>query len=211
MRIANVLLTARRLEETARFYERSLRLPVVREPGEVTVTVGASLLVFQEDPEAASDHHLAFTIPTGSFDTARAWLSTRAELLERDGTVEFEGPPTWNSRSLYFAGPDGSVLELIERRELGNDSGDQFGSDSLLCVSEVGVAVPDVPAAVADLGGKGIRPYGNPPADDFAAVGDANGLLILVPPGRAWFPATDRIAAQSSTKVHLADGRALRF
>jgi len=211
MHIANAVLMTRRLAETADFYERVLGLPVLREPAEVTVRVGRSLLVFQGDADATGFHHVAFTIPTGSFAAARAWLEQRTELLVRDGEAELEGPPSWNSRSVYFDGPDGSILELIERRDLDNAVPDAFGPEQLLCVSEVGVAVPDVPTAVRELGASGIRPYGNPPADSFAAVGDVDGLLILVTPGRTWFHASDRAAAESRTKIHLDGGRVLRF
>ncbi len=46
------------------------------------------------------------------------------------------------------------------------------------------------PHALADR--FGIDPYGWT-ARDFAPVGDVNGLLILVGPGRAWFPTHDRL------------------
>lgn len=211
MEIAHVVLATRKLGETADYYERVLGLHVVREPGEATVALGSSVLVFQEDAEDAAVQHLAFTIPTGSFDAARAWLEPRAALLGLDEELEFEGPPNWNSRSLYFDGPDGSVLELIERRELDNGVDGDFGPGRLLCVSEVGVAVADVLAAVRELESAGIRPYANQPLDSFAPVGDAHGLLILVSPGRPWFPTRDRVAARSPVKLHLADGRKLRF
>lgn len=214
MEITHIVLTTRRLEETAAYYESVLGMPVAREPGEVTVTVGSSLIVFQEDPDAEGAHHLAFAIPTGSFGAARAWLERRVQLLEHDGAVEFEGPSNWNSRSLYFDGPDGSILELIERRELDNATGGgsgDFGPEQVLSVSEVGIAVPEVLDTVRELEQTGIRPYANPPLESFAPVGDVRGLLILVAPGRPWFPTQDRLAARSRVKVGLAGGRVVRL
>ncbi|WP_162940319.1 VOC family protein [Gryllotalpicola protaetiae] len=211
MEITHVVLTTRALDETAAFYAGVLGLHVVREPGEVTVAIGSSVLVFQEDTDAAGDQHLAFTIPTGSFAAARGWLEARVPLLGLGGVDEFDGPPSWNSSSLYFYGPDGSILELIERRDLDNAVAGDFGPQQLLCVSEIGLAVPDVLATAAELAAAGIEPYANPPGESFAPVGDVHGLLILVAPGRPWFPTQSRTAALSRLKVSLAGGRVLRF
>ncbi|GAA4173315.1 VOC family protein [Gryllotalpicola koreensis] len=213
MEITHAVLATRALDETADFYERVLGLHVAREPGEVTVAVGASVLVFQQDADEEGCQHLAFTIPTGSFAAARRWLESRVSLLGLGGVDEFEGPPSWNSMSLYFEGPDGSILELIERRDLDNaaDAAAGFGPEQLLCVSEVGVAVPDVLDTAAKLAATGIEPYANPPGEAFAPVGDVRGLIILVSPGRAWFPTQTRLAAPGRVKVGLAGGRVLRF
>ena len=215
MEITHIVLGTRSLAETASFYEDVLGLHVVREPGEITIAVGANVVVFQErggdEGNSAGVHHLAFTIPTGSLAAARTWLETRTALLARDGEVEFEGPPSWNSRSVYFDGPDGSVLELIERRELDNGVDGPFGPDRLLCVSEVGVAVPDVLGAVRALEERGVAPYANPPSATFAPVGDAHGLIILVAPGRPWFPTQDRVSARSRVKIAVAAGRTFTF
>lgn len=211
MEITHAVLPTRELGATGDFYERVLGLHTVREPGEVTVAVGSSVLVFQEHTDADGEQHLAFTIPTGSLAAARAWLEPRAGLLRLGDELEFEGPPNWNSRSLYCDGPDGSILELIERRELDNAVEGEFGPERLLCVSEVGIAVPDVLTAAQDLESTGIHPYANPPGESFAPVGDVHGLLILVSPGRPWFPTQTRVAALSRIKVSLAGGRVLRF
>jgi len=211
MEITHAVLTTRKLEETADYYERVLALHTVREPGEVTVAVGSTMLVFQEDTDAAGFTHLAFTVPTGSFAAARQWLEQRTRLLDLGGDVEFAGPPNWNSHSLYFDGPDGSILELIERRDLANAVDAEFGPEQLLCVSEVGVAVPDVLETVRQLEPLGVLPYASPPGESFAPVGDVNGLLILVSPGRPWFPTQARPAELARVKVSLPGGRVLRF
>ncbi|MFC4244792.1 hypothetical protein ACFOYW_15565 [Gryllotalpicola reticulitermitis] len=211
MEILHAVLRTRELSETADYYEHRLGLHVVREPGEVTVAAGSTVLVFHDDADSPGFHHIAFTIPTGSFAAARAWIEPRTSLLDLAGEVEFEGPPRWNSRSLYFDGPAGSVLELIERRDLATAAPGGFGPEQLLCVSEIGVAVPDVLAAARDLGDTGIRPYAGEPGESFAPVGDVHGLLILVTPGRPWFPTRTRLAAISPIKVSTTGGRVLRF
>jgi len=115
-----------------------------------------------------------------------------------DEVEVFEGPPGWDSQSVYFDGPEGQVLELIERRGRERDSASEL---TLLSVSEVGVAVPDVAAAIAALGAAGLDVYQGPYPADFAAVGDAEGMLILAAPGRAWLPTSDRRAGASRVRV----------
>ena len=210
MRLTRIVLPTRDLDATARYYRDTLGLPVDAGPTSATVTVGATTLVFEPRPYEG-DQHLAFTIPTGSFAAAKRWIAGRSTLLTGDGLDEFEGSPAWNSRSVYFDGPDGQVLELIERRALDNGFGGEFGPDSILCVSEVGIAVPDVGAAVEQLRTAGATPYANPPGPQFAAVGDVHGLLILVAPGRGWMPTGDRYAASSPVTVHAHGVRATRL
>jgi catechol-2,3-dioxygenase len=58
----------------------------------------------------------------------------------------------------------------------------------LLRISEIGLAVPDVPAAVATLQNAfGLSVFGTAAAE-FTPLGDHDGLLIVVRQGRPWFP-----------------------
>jgi hypothetical protein len=210
MRIHAVTLPARDTARVAGAY-RALGFrtrPTVDAPG-VEVEVGRSLLRFVEDPTYRGALHLAFTIPTGAFAAARAWLGERAEVIAPDGRDAFEGPGTWDSLSVYFRGPDEQVLELIERRTIAPDprANEPFDASRIVAVSEVGVVVDDVPAAVATLEGAGLHPYGGFATDGFAAVGDVDGLVILVAPGRRWVPEGTQRAADVPVVVDAGLGR----
>jgi catechol 2,3-dioxygenase-like lactoylglutathione lyase family enzyme len=200
MRIIEVLLPCRDIAAARAFYEE-FGCDVVPDGGRIRVAMGSSVLVFAP-AEFDGDLHLAFTVPTGSFSQAKQWAGDHASLLSSDGTDEFEAAPTWNASSVYFDGPDGQVLELIERRDLDNRIDHGFTAADLCCVSEVGVAVPDVPTAVETLAATRVGFYGNPPGPGFAAVGDADGMLILVTPGRPWAPTRDRAAAEAPVHIH---------
>ncbi|WFR66431.1 hypothetical protein P9139_16610 [Curtobacterium flaccumfaciens] len=78
-------------------------------------------------------------------------------------------------------------------------------------MSEIGIALPDVPGAVEVLRPWGLEPYGNPPAADFAAVGDVHGLLILVSPDRQWFPTLDRAPSSAPVVVDVGLGETLEL
>jgi catechol 2,3-dioxygenase-like lactoylglutathione lyase family enzyme len=204
MRIHAVSLAVGDLDVSADFYEHVLELPVVREGERARVTIGTSILEVRSDPSHVGPHHLAITIPSNKFEASKAWISARVELLTADGADEFETAPSWNARSLYFMSPDGTILEFIIRRDLDNSTSGEFSSSDLLNVSEVGIAVDDVPRALRELAEHGVSPYGwNAP--DFAPVGDIDGLLILVGPGRPWFP-TSLAARMSAIEVDARAG-----
>jgi len=189
----------------ADYFQAVLGLRVETPWDTAQIHLGTTTLELQVDPSTdEGTHHLAFTIPTGKFAAAKNWLAERAELIvNADGQDEFEGPAAWNSRSVYFEGPERSVLELIERRDLSNATDGAFSPADLLCISEVGVAVPDVLSAAQALKKvAGIDSYGNAPSATFGAVGDVHGLLILVSDGRSWFPTTDRHAHPCAIRVN---------
>ncbi|WP_416263725.1 VOC family protein [Curtobacterium flaccumfaciens pv. flaccumfaciens] len=222
MDIRQVQLATRSLADTARFYER-LGCPVEAVDATVRVVLGSTLLVFRELPEMTGALHLAITIPTGTFDAAKAWIAGLTTVLGTDDQDEFEGPPDWNSRSVYFEGPDQQLLELIERRDLesgtrraGDGSGPGTGTGTgavvpLVSVSEVGVPVPDVLGAVEALRRAGLEPYANPPGESFSAVGDVDGLVILVSPDRRWFPTGDRSPSSAPVVIDVGLGAPLEL
>ncbi|WP_433953500.1 VOC family protein [Curtobacterium flaccumfaciens] len=209
MDIRQVQLATRSLADTARFYER-LGCPVEAVDATVRVVVGSTLLVFRELPEMTGALHLAITIPTGTFDAAKAWIAGLTTVLGTDDQDEFEGPPNWNSRSVYFEGPDQQLLELIERRDLPVDVGENTAVP-LVSVSEVGVPVPDVLGAVEALRRAGLEPYANPPGESFSAVGDVDGLVILVSPDRRWFPTGDRSPSSAPVVIDVGLGAPLEL
>lgn len=208
MIIHAVTLPARDTAEVAAAY-RGFGFPVRVTDDAADVQIGPTRLRFAHDPGYLGAHHLAFTIPTGTFAAARAWIGERAEVIAPDGRDEFAGPGTWAARSVYFRGPDAQVLELIERRALAPEARatGPFRASDVVAVSEVGIVVDDVPAAVALLEGAGLRPYGDFGTDVFAAVGDVEGLVILVARGRAWVPEGTQIAADVPVVVDAGLGR----
>lgn len=208
MKITEVTVDLRSTDAAEEFYNSVLGLPVRRGEGAVAVQVGRSRIVFRESREAHGCHHFAFTIPSNKFSAAKRWLSERVEVMTKFGEDEFEYDAGWNARSLYFSGPEGSVLELIIRRDLDNQSVGDFTAADLECVSEVGVAVPDVLSTVDMLATRaGVEAYGLTPRDRFSPVGNIDGLIILVSPNRTWFPADDLLSAQSRILISATDAR----
>ena len=194
MQIRRVELPTSNQEAQLAFYRDVLELPVSHIGISIAVAVGPSTLVFT--PGLTVPQHFAFNV--ADFDRALAWLQSRVP-IHRDASNRSEFAfPSWSARAAYFRDPDGNVLEIIarEHRPLPSEG------HPLHEVSEVGVACDDVLGAVGRLG---LPVYGDP-SDDFAAVGDVQGLLILVRRGRVWYPDTGIEAQPSEGRVVFAGG-----
>jgi catechol-2,3-dioxygenase len=133
---------------------------------------GASRLRFEPGPAVCS--HFAVNVPPQRFEEAVAWARDRVELVDDD--VPFSA---WRARSAYFFDPGGNIVELIARERAP-------GEDLFLEISEVGLPVTDVGAAVEWLESELGLPHFSGNRRDFSAVGDDRGLFIVVPVGRPW-------------------------
>ncbi|MBN6152368.1 hypothetical protein JR065_18670 [Xanthomonas sp. AmX2] len=200
MRITQLGLPASDPAAGAAFYRDVLQLPVAA----TQVRIGWSLLdLLPADAEVGSVH-LAFNIPSARFDAACDWLSRRVPLL-RDplGEVRFALDAAWQSQSMYFAGPDGAVLELIARRPLPThaSANGAFCAAELLCISEVGLPSAQVPAVATAARDRMEVPAFMPLSDAFAPLGDHEGLLIVVDAQRRWFPEQRQLPYAQGVRV----------
>jgi hypothetical protein len=169
----------------------------------VEVRVGLSVLLLQRGSVGPGAYHCAVTVPEDRFAEAKAWLQKRVSLLERDGLDEFALGAPWNSQSLCYAGPDGILLELIARHDLAASSSGRFSSADLLRISEIGLAVPDVPAAVASLQNAFGLPVFGTASSEFTPLGDPDGLLIdRGPAGPTMVPHHDPHAVAGPYRCH---------
>ncbi|WP_369941203.1 VOC family protein [Xanthomonas medicagonis] len=212
MRITHIRLSSNDPTASAAFYRDVLHLPV----DGACVSVGWSRLDLVAADAPVGSAHLAFNIPPARFAAACDWLSQRVPLL-RDplGESRFSLGAAWQSQSVYFAGPDGAVLELIARQPLQVEAvaDGAFSAAELLCISEVGLPSAQV-AAVAAAAQAGMAvPAFMPPSDVFAPLGDHEGLLILVDAQRRWFPEQRQLPFAHGVRVlveGVRGGQALR-
>jgi len=72
-----------------------------------------------------------------------------------------------------------------------------------LSISEIGIGVPDVSAAVRELTHTLALPTFPPQERDFAPIGDHDGLLILVDHERIWFPTRTHLPAGGPLSVRI--------
>jgi catechol-2,3-dioxygenase len=222
MHLQDLFLKSKDITAQAAFYRRLLGEDAVSlEQDRVTVTVGRSRLTFTSSAQPlAGVYHVAFNIPENQFSAACAWLAARvapnapnapnAPIANMNGETSFYSAG-WDAHMVYFFDADGNIAELIARHTLANASSTPFDSDSLLNISEIGIAADDVPHCVEVLKQQtGARGYGAS-SDTFASVGDEEGLFIVVQQGRRWAPDTGLAAVHLPLEVTLANGVQLSF
>jgi catechol 2,3-dioxygenase-like lactoylglutathione lyase family enzyme len=187
---------------SAAFYRDVLQLPVEG----TRVRVGWSEIELIPADGVVGCVHLAFNVAPDRFEDAERWAIERAPLLQdMHGTTRFPLSRGWDSESVYFAGPDAAVLELIARRRLPAPTPVQgpFHGSELLCVSEVGLPSADVSGVTRSVGNHFRMPPLEAPTPVFAPLGDDEGLLIVVDHERRWFPEQRRLPWARGVRVQV--------
>ena len=204
-----VILYTNRLDEMKGFYEYQLGFRIVEENEKsFALSIGSSVLEFRAS-ERASFYHYAINIPGNQFSLAKFWARARVELNRQEGMDEIYYA-NFNSDAFYFQDPAGNIIEFIGRRHV--DIMDDFTIDSLLDISEVGIATPHVQEVGEALEAMDIPVRGNkgiePAALNF--LGEDPHFLVLVPPKRTWF--FSKLKSETHPlAIELADGRMIEI
>ncbi len=188
------LLTAAPLANMKEFYHQKLGLPVSDEkPDRLTIHAGSTRLTFVKAGAELGKpfYHFAFNIPENKIVSAWEWQRKRSPLIPipprlRDPTFpdDVVNYSHWNAHSVFFFDPGGNVVEYIARHDLKNAAEGAFDTKDILYASEIGWVVDDVRAMAAKLKELvGIEQYRNG-GDEFMAMGDEHGLLLVMRRGR---------------------------
>ncbi|MFS0673457.1 VOC family protein [Ornithinibacillus sp. 179-J 7C1 HS] len=185
MEIKEVSLLTSKLEEMKRFYVEKLSIPLyIENEQSFTLKIGNSKLEFVDSDED-SFYHFAFNIPNKRLMEAKNWLEERTEILTEDGEEIIHFPSPWDAKAIYFLDPSGNIVELIERERLNQFVDEEFSGTSLLNISEIGIPVDnpeEFKTLLNDLNIPVFRDF-----EQFKALGDENGLFIVVNKERKWF------------------------
>ncbi|MGG6231120.1 VOC family protein [Tenacibaculum sp. SDUM215027] len=190
------------------FYQNVLELPTTQiDNKSICVKIGTSYLKIIEDSKnLLPAYHLAFNIPKNKLQEAINWSINKVKFVKKENKVLITNFETWNANSVYFFDIEGNILEYIARHDLDNATTEQFNSSQILNISEFGI-VKDQP----DVYGKHlIDTYGlhlfekNHNSETFTAIGDDNGLLVIVKANRNWYP-TETPAKSSSANIKLSN------
>ena len=205
MKLAHIQIQSSNIEQTATFYKDILHLPIIEKTKEsVSIQAGNSVLEFIENPEFKSIYHFAFNIPENKLDEAIDWCKSKVDLIFIEDQKVITNFENWNANAVYFYDNNGNLLEFIARHDLDNAQTEAFSSKAILNISEIGI-VNENPLA---LGEQLIEQHGleffskNANSELFAAVGDDEGLLIMVKPDRNWYP-TQTPSESNKTAVRI--------
>ncbi len=206
MTISELIIQTNNLKETESFYSNILNFKISeRTNSSITFKVGHSKLTFElTDNQINPKYHFAFNIPVNKLDDTISWISKKTPLIEADDKNYIANFENWKARAIYFYDNNKNILEFICRTDLSNSSEVEFSSESILNINEVGVVSEEplklgnqiIEKTKIDFFSKG------PKRDDFAALGDENGLFVISNPDRNWYPTKDK-AEKQKVKVKI--------
>jgi len=212
MIIKKLKLQTAYLKTLQEFYSSILELPV-QSPGEekINIKIGDSDLVFTETTTAEPFYHFAINIPSNKIEEARDWLNNKVKLLwMEDYKNEIADFVNWHAKSVYFYDPAGNIVELIARFDLDNKASETFSSRQFLSINEVGLVFPNenFDKEIISLEDSYSLSYFDkqPPLPKFRAMGDDEGLFVIVPEHRNWYP-TDKPSGIFPMVVEFDNGQ----
>jgi len=198
MRIRKITLQTTYLQTLKEFYSSVLALPVKITNEKLQITIGETELIFTEAKQAEPFYHFAITIPANKIQEAKAWLGNKVQLIwMQDYQADIADFVNWKAKSVYFFDPAGNILELIARFDLNNENDLPFSAHQLLSVGEIGLVFNE--AEFEQKTEELLNLYSlsyfikQPPLPKFRAIGDDQGLFVIVPQHRNWYP-TDKPA-----------------
>jgi len=191
MQIKEIILQTHLINELKNFYLNTIGLKLLNENDKsFSVKAGSSVIKFNKFKLNKNEfpfYHFAFNIPQNQFSEAKKWLAAKVQLIKLDGEDEFHFK-SWNAHSIYFYDPAGNIIELIARHNLTNSTDLLFSGESLLCISEIGIPVINLKGFLNRLSEDVHLPLFSGDNETFSAIGNEEGLFILVNKGRKWYP-----------------------
>jgi len=184
------------LDAMRAFYGKTLDLGILEDKADrLTVEAGETRITFVASTERvegrAPFYHFAFNIPENKILKALEWQKARTPMLPIPERNRAQGYPPevvdyrhWNAHSIFFLDPAGNVVEYIARHDLESSDTTPFGWTDILYASELALVVDDVAATASRLTEiAGVQQYRGG-SDQFMAMGDEYGLLLVMKRGR---------------------------
>ncbi|GAA4272123.1 VOC family protein [Aquimarina gracilis] len=192
MKIKELTLYTNHLDEQYDFYIKKIGLEMIhKSPERFELQVGTSILTFIKSNHC-TPYHFAINIPSNKEIEALNWLKKKVTIL-KDNDDEIIDFTAWNAKAMYFYDYDKNIVEFIARKNLNSCSEEVFGSESLLEISEIGVATTSVIEKFDFLTKQISLSKYSGDLDRFCAIGSENGLFICIDKSKKdWYPNSDK-------------------
>nr|WP_321246786.1 VOC family protein [uncultured Psychroserpens sp.] len=191
MRIDEIVLFSADLKSQKYFYKDVLGCNQLKDDDDhISFQIGESVLSFQYR-EQMKPSHLAINIPSQMVHQALDWLEERIEVIPSgdDKITDFEN---WKAKAVYFYDADKNIMEFIARERIEGYSTDSFSEENMLSISEMALAVLDIESVYKTINAIKSIPIFDGNFDRFCALGNDDGLFIIIDKTKKkWYPTND--------------------
>jgi catechol-2,3-dioxygenase len=194
MKITELTLATPHPDEMKKFYTGALGFAEIEASSDtdgLSFQAGHTRVNFIPGDRDAK-YHFAFNIKPDQLNDAVKWMNNcGVELVfspeDKGVIVDF---PNWWAKSIYFFDPAGNIVELIARGGIGTaGNAPAFSAGSIVGISEIGIVTDDV-VSMREwiINTHGISPFPRQTnSEQFSALGDDHGLILIAATGRNWF------------------------
>ena len=191
MIIKEITLFSNNIQQQKQFYKTVLGFEIIEDTSEkIAFKVGNGVLVFQYK-EDVKPSHLAFNIPSNAINDALIWLKQKTEVItyNNEYVSDFSN---WKAKAIYFYDTDKNIMEFIARERIDRESDVAFSAQSILSISEVAIATNDIETIYDQINKMKSIPVFDGDFERFCAIGNDEGLFILVNKElKKWYPTND--------------------
>ncbi len=212
MKILEIEIQTDNINETENFYTNILGFQLTsKSDGLITFKTGNSILRFIKSDNIKPRYHFAFNIPANKLEEAINWTKSKVKLIENEEKSVVANFENWNANAIYFYDNNDNILEFIVRHDLNNPTEKPFEISVIESISEIGI-VTDEPL---ELAGNLIETCElfyfekSTKSDEFVALGNDNGLFIIVKKNRQWYP-TSQNAEKHFSRVKIEIGNKIK-
>ena len=188
MKIQEVILFTNNIQKQKQFYKTVLEFEQIEDSSErISFKAGKSILTFQYK-EGVKPSHLAFNIPSNAIYDALIWLRKRTEVLDCEGEkiADFSN---WKAKAIYFYDADNNIMEFIARERIDIESDFAFTPRTILSISEMAIATDEIEAIYNTINNLKSIPIFDGDFTRFCALGNDEGLFILIDKNKKkWYP-----------------------
>jgi len=188
MQIQEITLFTSNIQNQRHFYKHVLQFEMTLDSSDkIAFKAGKSTLVFQYKSEIKPSH-VAFNIPSNAINDALIWLKQRTNVLpfQNEAIAEFT---SWNAKAIYFYDADHNIMEFIARESIGIESDMAFSTNTIVSISEMAIATTNIESIYNQINTLKPIPVFDGDFDLFCAVGNDEGLFILInKEKKSWFP-----------------------
>ena len=205
MKILEIEIQTDNIKETETFYSEILGLQLVnKDQNSISFKAGQSKLTFIKSDNINPKYHFAFNIPNNKLEEVINWAESRIKLIENDENSIIANFESWNANAIYFYDNNNNIVEFIARHDLENATEKPFDTSIIESISEIGI-VTEKPLELAENLIETSELYyfdKSTKSEKFVALGNDNGLFIIVETNRKWYP-TEQKAKKYFSRIKI--------